>query len=605
MWRALLFLGLIALAAYGAVWLANNPETVAVTWAGREYSTSLAVGVVVFVAAAILLALALGAIRFLVGLPGAIRRASERRRAARGRHALTRGIVAVAAGDLTSARRYSGEAARLLGRDPLALLLRAQAAQVGGDRDAAETAFRDMLASPETRVLGLRGLYVEARRRGDLVAAREYAEEAARAAPALGWASEAVLEGYSADGDWKAAIRFIERRTSLGLIDRATSRRQRAVLLTADALQREPHDPDGALAAAERAVQLAPDLVPAAALAGRLLSRRGDLKRGARIIETAWSATPHPELAAAYLNLRPGDSAIDRLRRAETLARLSSWSAEARLAIARTAIDARELDRAREVLRPLLEESEAPTVRLCLTMAEIESKSGNAGATREWLARAARAPRDKAWIADGVVSETWAPVSPVTGRLDAFVWDTPPEALGGPSPAPAIGFEPEEADTTQDVPLFLGRDRQAVSTSPEQAVAPAGSAPAVPGASGGETEAGPAREGPVASGSVPAREAPAPEVATPGATEAVRQVEPASAPAAPDKAQGPKEVRTQAGAPVPGSGEDKRSPNGSGRAPRARPFSEPGPVIFPVPRAPDDPGPETEGEDRQRFRVRV
>ena len=31
-------------------------------------------------------------------------------------------------------------------------------------------------------------------------------------------------------------------------------------------------------------------------------------------------------------------------------------------------------------------------------------------------------PRDPAWTADGVVSERWAAISPVTGALDAFQW---------------------------------------------------------------------------------------------------------------------------------------------------------------------------------------
>ena len=44
--------------------------------------------------------------------------------------------------------------------------------------------------------------------------------------------------------------------------------------------------------------------------------------------------------------------------------------------------------------------------------------------------KAVRAPRDPAWVADGVVSEQWAPVSPVTGRLDAFEWRAPVERLG-------------------------------------------------------------------------------------------------------------------------------------------------------------------------------
>jgi HemY protein len=52
---------------------------------------------------------------------------------------------------------------------------------------------------------------------------------------------------------------------------------------------------------------------------------------------------------------------------------------------------------------------------------------------REWLARAARAPRDRAWVADGVIADSWAPIGP-RGTLDAFVWRTPEERLIDPPP---------------------------------------------------------------------------------------------------------------------------------------------------------------------------
>lgn len=441
MWRVLLYLVLLAIAAAGAVWLADHPETVSVTWGGREYTTSLAVGAVAIAVLAIALAALFALVSFLLRLPSTVGRKSRRRRHAKGLSALSRGIVAVGAGDAAAARRHAGDAERLLGQEPLTLLLKAQAAQASGNREAAEATFREMSELPETRVLGLRGLYVEARRRGDHAAARQHAEEAARAAPAVAWANDAVLEGHSADGNWAGAIGTLERRTSLGLVDRTTSRRHRAVLHAADALSRESTDPEGALTAALEAVRLAPELVPSAALAGRLLSRRGDLKRAAKIVETAWRESPHPDLAEVYLDLRPGDSATDRLRRAETLARLSSWAPESRLAIARAALDARDPARARDAVRPILEGR--PPLRVCLMMADIEEADGATGRVREWLARAARSPRDKAWIADGVVAERWAPVSPVTGRLDAFVWDTPPDTIGASlEPFPALDSEP-------------------------------------------------------------------------------------------------------------------------------------------------------------------
>jgi HemY protein len=431
MWRALVFIGLLLLAAFGAAWLAERPGTVVVTWDKAEYTISLAVAAVLVIGIAIALAFLWAVVRFVISVPGRMTYASRARRRARGYQAVSRGMVAVGAGDPTAARRHAGEAERLLGREPLTLLLKAQAAQIAGDRSGAEAAFRRMAEDSETRVLGLRGLFVEARRRGDAVAARSYAAEAARLAPAVGWANEAVLEAQCHDGDWRGALATVERRASLGLLDKATARRHRAVLLTADALARRERDEDGALSSALEAVKLAPDLVPAAAVAGQILSRRGDLRRASRIVEAAWKVQPHPDLADVYLNLRPGDSALDRLHRAETLAKLSSWGPEARLALARAALEAREFARAREVLRPLLDDR--PTVRACLLMADVEeAEHGATGRMREWLARAARSPRDPVWIADGVVSDRWAPVSPVTGRLDAFVWEAPPDVLTGP-----------------------------------------------------------------------------------------------------------------------------------------------------------------------------
>ncbi len=465
MWRALVFIGLLCVAAFGAVWLADRPGTVLITFAGYEVQTSVAVGVIALVGLALALAVLWSAVSGLLHLPSRLTFASRARRRSRGYQAVSRGMVAVGAGDTIAARRYANEAERLLGKEPLTLLLKAQAAQISGNRAAAEAAFTQMMDEDETRVLGLRGLFVEARRRGDAGAAREFATEAVRLAPAAAWASDAVLEARCAERDWRGALEGIERRTSLGLLDKRTAKRHRAVLLTADALDRADHDPDGALRSAMDAVKLAPDLEPAAALAGRLLSRKGDLRKAAKVVEAAWRSVPHPDLAEVYLNLRPGDSGLDRLKRAETLFKLSGGAPEGRLAVARSALEAREFARARDVLDPLL--GDRPTMRVCLIMSDLEqAEHGATGKGREWLARATRAPRDPAWIADGVVSDQWAPISPVTGRLDAFVWEAPPDVLVAP-----------ELAMSDDVTGDLDEEPKALVISEPEEPAPVVAAP--------------------------------------------------------------------------------------------------------------------------------
>ncbi len=83
-------------------------------------------------------------------------------------------------------------------------------------------------------------------------------------------------------------------------------------------------------------------------------------------------------------------------------------------------------------MTPLVAMGERPTARMCVIMAELEEREHNAqGLAREWLARASRAPRDPVWIADGHWSKQWAPVSPVTGKLDAYRWMQPKEEIAG------------------------------------------------------------------------------------------------------------------------------------------------------------------------------
>ena len=217
------------------------------------------------------------------------------------------------------------------------------------------------------------------------------------------------------------------------MLDKAAYRRQRAVLLTARALALEDNDRDTAKALAFEANNLAPDLVPAAALAGRLLAEGGQWRKASRVIDAAWRTSPHPELAQAYAELRSGESARDRLKRIEAAAKRVPGHIEAALAVARAALDAQEFAKARSELAPYLDK---PSRRACLLMARFERAERNdEGRAREWTARALNAPPDPQWTADGYVSDRWLPVSPVTGRIDAFEWRLP---LAGTLTAPVI-----------------------------------------------------------------------------------------------------------------------------------------------------------------------
>jgi HemY protein len=438
--RIILFLVSLAVIAAGFAWIADRPGEVAITWMGYRIETSVMVAVFAVSVLALAVMLLWSIVRAILRSPEQASLFFRHRRAAKGYLAVSRGLIAIGAGDLRVARRSADEASRLSPGDPLALLLTAQSAQMAGDRASAERAFREMARREDTKLLGLRGLYIEAQRRNDSDAARAVAEEAAKVSPAVGWAGQAVLDYRCAAGDWGGALDALDQMK--GALEKPDYRRRRAVLLAARAQALEDIDRDASRALVLESVKLAPDLVPAAALAGRRLAESGEPRKARRILEAAWAINPHPDIADSYANLRLGDSARERLARMQKLASKVPGQLEGALAVGRAALDAREFATARAALAPYLS---APTRRVAALMAEIEeTEHGDEGRVREWMTRAMRGSGDPVWTADGVVSDRWLPVSP-NGRLDGFEWKVPLAEIG--VSRPVIELRPPAAES--------------------------------------------------------------------------------------------------------------------------------------------------------------
>lgn len=437
--RVLAFLAAVFALGLGFAWLADRPGDMVVTFDGYQYRVTLMVAAVALTAIVAGVMILWWFLKAIWNSPYLVSRYFRVRRRDRGYQALSTGMIAAGAGDAALARKMNQQAAKLIRSDqePLVHLLDAQATLLEGDHDGARRKFEAMLDDPETRLLGLRGLYLEAERLGDRTAARHYAARAADTAPQLAWASEATMEDKIAQGDWEGALRLLEAQKIAQPADKSGYARRRAVLLTAKADALFDTDPTSARAAATEANRLQPDFVPAALVAARAAFRNNDTRKGAKILETAWKANPHPEVADLYVHARHGDAVNDRLTRARRLRAIKQNHAESALAVARAALDAGDHRLAREQAESALRLD--PREGTWLLLADIEeADTGDVGRVRELLGRAVRAPRDPAWVADGIEAEHWAPVSPVTGRLDAFEWRSSVARLG-----PVIEQEPD------------------------------------------------------------------------------------------------------------------------------------------------------------------
>ena len=490
MWRVILFLVAVLAAAMLAILVVQQNGVVSLTLGQNVYETSLGVALGALLVAVAALYLAWRILKLLLLLPFSAFALGRSRRRAKADQAISRGLVAAASGDLVAAARHAQAAERLAGHEPLALLLKAQAAQLHGDRKAAKEAFARMTRVAATRGLGLRGLFVEARRRGDGAEASRHAAQAAQLDVFLPWAHEANLLAQCRARDWPAALATLERNHRLGAMPAGEMRRAKAALLAARAIDLSRSEPREALQAALRALGIDPGLTPAATTAASLLAKEGRARKATRIIEAAWRASPHPDLAAAYLALEPHAAAADRLRQMRKLAALAPEHEESRYALARSLLAGREFAQARATLAPLAEGR--PTARICLLLAEIEeAENGMTGLAREWLARAAHAPRDPAWIAEGTVMPQWAPVELESGRIGVFAWAHPPELVTGPTPPARLPIAPPREPLPpprQALPAAEVVD-PAPTQPPPQSVAPqpppaAAAAPAAPASAG-------------------------------------------------------------------------------------------------------------------------
>ena len=111
--RIISFLILIGALALGVAWLADRPGDVVVTWQGWRIETSTMVLGAALLAAMVVLALLFSLLRAILRSPYVLRRHLHRRRGERAYEAISRGLIAVGAGDLGAARKHTAEAKRM------------------------------------------------------------------------------------------------------------------------------------------------------------------------------------------------------------------------------------------------------------------------------------------------------------------------------------------------------------------------------------------------------------------------------------------------------------------------------------------------------------
>ncbi len=335
---------------------------------------------------------------------------TARRRRVTGDDAVSRSLVALAAGEADEAQRETERARRLLGDTPQTLLLAAEAHRLAEDDEGAEEIYEAMADRKDAALLGLRGLFRQALAREDWEVAADVARRAEEVHPGGTWLRTERAQLAVRVGDWSGALALAGPDAPVA--DFATA--------AADA----EGDPVEAIKLARRAWKENPGLTPAALAYARLLRRRGKEARALDVVLQAWSLFPQPDLAG--FALEPVIDRTARVKMATRLAERNPASPESHFLLARenlgaglTGVARRHAESARR--------GGLTQKRLWLLVAEIEAEERGdteAGriAQRDALRQAAAAEPDPAWRCEscGAVQTEWQPACTacyVAGRI--------------------------------------------------------------------------------------------------------------------------------------------------------------------------------------------
>jgi HemY protein len=438
--RAIPGLIAIALIVAVAVFFADRPGTIAVRWLGWRIEVAVGIAFLALLIVVVILWFVLSLFGRLVRAP---RRYAGRRRDQRrleGYRALTSGLVAIAAGDAREAERLHKRAELMfkkgqLEAPPLTRLLSAQAALMRGDGAKAEGEFSAMLGDPETEFLGLRGLIVQALKRGDDATALKLTARANQLKPSTAWVLQSQLALETRAAEWRKATATLKQAVKKGAISAETGRHYQATLLVAHSRQAtaDGHQRD-ALSYAAQAHGLDEGFAPAATHYARLLRDGNKTQKGLRVLESAWAKSGHPQVAETYDLLLASEAPVQRLKRFERLVELRPSDPESHHAAAAIALNARLWGEARRHLDRAGAQGPGPwSNRLCHLMAELEQgEHGNGEARHTWLERAARGEADPTWVCGACGAEThgWEPLCPSCHNFDSLAWRTPDRAEG-------------------------------------------------------------------------------------------------------------------------------------------------------------------------------
>ncbi len=401
------------------VWLNNNNFPIVVDLLDYKIETTAAKLLVLVL---ILLVAVYSVLRFLSWVKNSPRKFAsklQKDKEKQGYRDLMQGFSALAAGDMSHAKKLGERASKALKEEPLVKLLQAQTCVLANKPFEAEVFYKELADNDESRIVGYRGLINQAIENGELPRALELSEDLHKLNPSSEWVNESMIDLAMRNAEWDKVEKYTLKAKKGGALNKQQASINLAITYYSYAREHyAEEDFSAAVADLKKALKHDAQFLPAIILLARALLDGKEFKAAAKHVEASWKKFPHPELAEIYGKVLDETAPDKKLKKFEKLLKSNSGEVESVIAYVREAIAQKNYESARTEIERGLEIRE--TKKLCYLMAEAQLEGA---AQEKWKERASAAKSDKVWycVETGSECKKWHLYSN-SGFFNTMIW---------------------------------------------------------------------------------------------------------------------------------------------------------------------------------------
>lgn len=272
------------------------------------------------------------------------------------------------------------------------------------------------------KLVGLQGLFCQAKTLSDEDSALNYAREAFKLSSGMKWANEALLSYSVMHNDWGGAqeiFKLIEKFASKDLLLNKNLYKQKAAILAAQAQAIFATNPTKAKDLIKQAYNLTKNHVGINVIYSIILIKANEAEKATMLLENWWQQNPHPDYAKIYIygqNL----SNQQQLNKALHLAELNPNNVYSALIVSEAYLKNNNKIKAQEYVEKAIEFE--PLRRCYIQQLAIEHFNTPANNKIEEYIKLAKNAYDYAWVGDGALLGHWQALSPQTKTLNGVTW---------------------------------------------------------------------------------------------------------------------------------------------------------------------------------------